>query len=254
MKIDLKEGAVWLIDKPYEWTSFDVVRKLKYALIKNTGDKKAKIGHAGTLDPLATGLLIVCVGKATKQIDRIQAGIKEYTGSFFLGTATPSYDRETSPGERMDISHIGKEEIERTAKSFIGEQEQQAPLYSAKLIDGKRAYEHARKGTEAEVKKHKITIYEFEITGIEIPLIHFRIQCSKGTYIRSIAHDFGIRLQAAAYLHDLRRTKSGEYDVNNAIPIEQLFEMLSGQSMEKKEHSKRAFLLENRNKNATQED
>jgi tRNA pseudouridine55 synthase len=245
-KIDLSQGEIWLIDKPYEWTSFDVVRKLKYALIRNTGDKKAKIGHAGTLDPLATGLLIVCVGKATKQIDQIQAGTKEYTGTFFLGATTPSFDRETPVDANFPLEGIRPEMILETAQSFLGEQEQQAPLYSAKLIDGKRAYEHARKGNEVEVKKHRITIFEFEITRLELPQIDFRIRCSKGTYIRSIAHDFGKRLNNGAYLHDLRRTKSGDFDVQHASSIAHLFQELSGEIMEEKENSKRAFLLENR--------
>ena len=245
-KIDLSQGEIWLIDKPYEWTSFDVVRKLKYALIRNTGDKKAKIGHAGTLDPLATGLLIVCVGKATKQIDTIQSGTKEYTGTIMLGASTSSYDRETPVDATFSIEGISSEMILETAQSFLGEQEQQAPLFSAKLIDGKRAYEHARKGNDVEVKKHRITIFEFELTRLELPQIDFRIRCSKGTYIRSIAHDFGKKLNNGAYLHDLRRTKSGEYDVQNASSIAALFHELSGEIMEEKENSKRAFLLENR--------
>ncbi|HAA00040.1 MAG TPA: tRNA pseudouridine(55) synthase TruB [Flavobacteriales bacterium] len=246
MKIDLQQGEIWLVDKPYEWTSFDVLRKLKPALIRNTGDKKAKIGHAGTLDPLATGLLIICVGKATKKIDTLQSGIKEYTGSIFLGATTPSYDRETEVNAQFPISGIGEKEIRETAQIFLGKQEQQAPVFSAKMIDGKRAYDHARKGTEIEMKKHEVEIYGFEITSIELPLIHFKVTCSKGTYIRSLAHDFGKRLNSGGYLFDLRRTKSGNFDVENAETLQQLLERLSGEKHEIELDSKRAFLRDNR--------
>lgn len=248
MNIDLQKGETWLIDKPYEWTSFDVVRRLKHALIRNTGDKKAKIGHAGTLDPLATGLLIVCVGKATKQIDHIQSGKKEYTGIIRIGASTPSYDRETAVDATFDWSGITPEMIRATAIGFLGEQDQVAPGYSAKLVDGTRAYEHARKGKEIELKKHRITIDAFEITKIELPDIYFRIECSKGTYIRSIASDFGKRLNNGAYLYELRRTKSGEYNVDQAKTVDDYFTLLTGENPEERSGSKRAFLLENRKK------
>lgn len=248
MKTDLQQGEIWLIDKPYEWTSFDVVRKLKHALIKNTGDKKAKIGHAGTLDPLATGLLIVCVGKATKKIDSLQSGTKEYTGTFCLGAETASYDRETPQTRQYEIGHITREKIADAAKSFIGEQEQTAPQYSAKTIDGKRAYDQARKGQEVEIRKHRITIFSFDITRIDLPFVDFRIACSKGTYIRSIAYDFGKRLQSGAYLHDLRRTKSGDFSVEQAEDIATIIKRLTGEEPQNSAISKRAFLLENRNK------
>jgi tRNA pseudouridine55 synthase len=247
MMPDLEKGETWLIDKPYEWTSFDIVRKLKYALICKTGQKKAKIGHAGTLDPLATGLLIVCIGKATKSISSIQAQEKEYTGTFFLGATTPSFDRETEVTQSSDISSITNDQIEEARKSFLGEQDQLAPVYSAKLIDGKRAYEHARKGEEKELTPHSITIKEFEITRIELPEIDFRIVCSKGTYIRSIARDFGVRLGSGAYLYDLRRTRIGSYHVKDAQSINDLWKELTDEEM-KETVSRRAFLLENRRK------
>jgi tRNA pseudouridine55 synthase len=246
MKIDLQSGEIWLIDKPYEWTSFDVLRKLKPALIRNTGDKKAKIGHAGTLDPLATGLLIICVGKKTKLIDQIQSGTKEYTGTFFLGASTASYDRETPVDREFSIEGIRPEHCLQLASQFIGEQEQEAPVFSAKLIDGKRAYEHARKGTAVEMKKHRIELFEFELTAIRLPYIDFRVRCSKGTYIRSLAHDFGKRLNSGAYLYDLRRTKSGDYDVEHAQSISQVLERLTGEQQDINLESKRAFLRDNR--------
>lgn len=244
MEIDLAHGEIWLIDKPYEWTSFDVIRKLKYALIRKTGNKKVKIGHAGTLDPLATGLLLVCVGKATKKIDEIQAGIKEYTGTIAIGATRPSYDLETEIDQQFSIDGITEEEIRQTAKDFLGEQLQTAPSFSAKIVEGRRMYMHAREGNEVTIKAHSVIIYDFDITRINLPEIDFRIRCSKGTYIRSIAHDFGRKLNNGAYLSSLRRTQSGDYSVENAKQLNQLFSELTGEELVPQSNSKRAFLHE----------
>lgn len=243
---DLENGMIWLIDKPYEWTSFDVIRKLKYALIRLTGNKKVKIGHAGTLDPLATGLLLVCVGKATKKIDSLQAGIKEYTGVITLGATTPSYDKETAVSATFPFETITSEEILDVSRSFIGLQQQVAPVYSAKMVDGKRLYTHARAGSEVEIKSHAVEIFEFEITRIQLPDIHFRIVCSKGTYIRSIARDFGLKLNNGAYLSVLRRTRSGEFTVEQAKPLPELWRELTGEEFTERPAGKRNFLYENR--------
>jgi tRNA pseudouridine55 synthase len=191
----------------------------KYELVH--GQKlRIKIGHAGTLDPLASGLLIVCIGKQTKNIDSYMGMEKEYTGSFFLGATTPSFDLETAVNETFPTSHITPELIIQTAQQFIGEQMQFPPVYSAIKKDGKRLYESARAGEEVEIVARKVMINEFEITNIKMPLVHFRIKCAKGTYIRSIAQDFGKTLQSGAYLHSLRRTKIGEYNVDDAMGVE----------------------------------
>ena len=215
-----QEGEVLLVDKPLEWTSFDVVNKLRYAIKKHLNVKKIKVGHAGTLDPLATGLLILCTGKKTKTIETLMGMKKEYTGTIKLGATTPSYDSETEENETFPTEHITKELAEQTALSFIGEQEQLPPIFSAKKIDGKRAYELARKGKEVEMKTSTITINEFEITRFENNEIDFRITCGKGTYIRSIAFDFGKKVNSGGYLTALRRTKIGEFNVDNAYTIE----------------------------------
>lgn len=218
---DFQNGQVILIDKPLKWTSFQVVNKLRWAIKQKYKIKKIKVGHAGTLDPLATGLLIICTGKFTKTIDQFQAETKEYTGTFHLGATTPSFDLETKVNQIFDTSHITKETIHKATKLFLGEIEQIPPLFSAIKKDGIRLYELARKGETTEIKSRKITIYEFEITKINIPNIEFKIVCSKGTYIRSIANDFGKALNSGAYLSSLRRTKSGDFDVKNAIdPLE----------------------------------
>lgn len=218
------EGEIILIDKPFDWTSFDVVNKIKFALKKKYG--KIKIGHAGTLDPKATGLLILCTGKKTKEIESIQNAEKEYTGTFFLGATTECYDTERPVNQTFDISHISNDAIVETAKLFIGEQEQYPPAHSAVKIDGKRAYELARAGKEVPIKSKVITIHTFELTKIELPLIDFKVQCTKGTYIRSLAHDFGKKLNNGAYLHSLRRTKIGIYSVDNALTIEQFLKKI----------------------------
>jgi tRNA pseudouridine55 synthase len=221
---------VVLVNKPLGWTSFQVVNKLRYAITKfhietlkanNVGKKKIKVGHAGTLDPLATGLLIICIGKETKNIDQYMATEKEYTGSIYLGATTPSYDKETEVSETFDISGITNEMIEATAKSFVGEQMQLPPVFSAIKKDGQRAYDAARKGQEIELNPRPITIHNFEITAIELPLVYFKINCSKGTYIRSIAYDFGKKLNNGAHLNSLCRTASGDYNLQNAVTIEE---------------------------------
>jgi tRNA pseudouridine55 synthase len=210
------EGRVLLIDKPLEWTSFDVVNKLRYRL------KTKKIGHAGTLDPLATGLLIICTGKMTKRIDEFQAQEKEYTGTFVLGQSTPSYDLETEVSEAQDISGISEDEIHLAAKKFIGTIQQVPPMHSAIKVDGKRAYKLARKGKEVELKPREIFIKEFEITSIDKPNVAFRVVCSKGTYIRSLARDFGQALGTVAYLSELCRTRIGDFKLSDALTIDQV--------------------------------
>ncbi len=205
-----EEGRVILIDKPYRWTSFDVVKK-----IRNLTRAK-KVGHAGTLDPLATGLLIVCTGKFTKQISLIQDAEKEYTGTIYMGAVTASYDREMEEEQTFDISNITDALIHQTVLKFTGKIMQSPPLHSAVKVNGKRAYEMARRGEQHVLEAKQVTVSEFEITGIALPLIHFRIVCSKGTYIRSIANDFGKSLNNGAYLFDLCRTRIGDYFLKDA--------------------------------------
>lgn len=214
-----EEGEILLINKPLTWTSFNAVAKLKAILRHRFHLKKIKIGHAGTLDPLATGLLIVCTGKYTKKIEEIQALPKVYTGTFVLGTGTPSYDLETTVNETMPIDHLSDEQIQSAAKQFIGEQMQVPPVFSAVKINGKRAYEYARTNTEVEIKPKNIHIYQFEITGIALPEVDFRITCSKGTYIRSIARDFGRKLDTVAHLSKLCREQIGDYTLRDALDI-----------------------------------
>ncbi len=217
---DYLNGQVILIDKPLKWSSFQAVNKLKYTLINKLKlPKKFKIGHAGTLDPLATGLLIVCTGKFTKSISEIQGQAKEYTGTFHVGATTPSYDLETEIDQTFATEHITEALIHETVKQFIGEIDQKPPVFSAIKKDGKRLYEHARAGEEVEIASRKTTIHEFEITRIVLPEIDFRVVCSKGTYIRSLAYDFGLALHSGGHLTALRRTKIGAYDVKNAIDV-----------------------------------
>ncbi len=218
---DYQNGQVLLIDKPLNWSSFQAVNKLKYLLKYHYSlPKKFKIGHAGTLDPLATGLLIICTGKFTKRITEIQTQEKEYTGTITVGATTPSYDLETAIDATFPISHITEELIEETIQQFLGEIDQKPPVFSAIKKDGKRLYEHARAGEEVEIQSRKTTIYEFEITRINLPEIDFRIKCSKGTYIRSIAYDFGLAIKSGGHLTALRRTKIGNYTVENALTPE----------------------------------
>lgn len=211
-----EEGALFLVDKPLDWTSFDVVNKLRFALRKATGNKKIKVGHAGTLDPLATGLLLICCGKYTKQIDNLQAMTKEYTGTIKLGAVTPSFDAETEELNHQPFEHIQEEEIKKAAEQFLGEIEQVPPIYSAIKVEGKALYELARKGQEVEIKSRKIQILEFEITSVNLPYVDFRVTCSKGTYIRSLANDLGQTLGCGGYLTALRRTKIGVYCIEDA--------------------------------------
>lgn len=214
-----QSGQVLLIDKPLEWSSFDVVNKIKHGVRRTYKLRKFKVGHAGTLDPMATGLLIVCTGKATKTIQGIQDTNKEYTGVITLGTVSASYDQEGPFIETCDYSHVTPELIEEKKEQFLGEILQKPPVYSALKKDGKPLYEYARAGEEVEVPTRKVKIIAFDITHIEGADIHFRIACSKGTYIRSIAHDFGRALDSGAYLSALRRTKVGSYHIENAISI-----------------------------------
>jgi tRNA pseudouridine55 synthase len=209
-------GRVLLINKPFQWTSFDVVNKLRYKL------KTKKIGHAGTLDPLATGLLIICVGKMTKRIEEFMGLEKEYTGKFVLGQTTPSYDLETAVSEAKDISKITDEMIHDAVGPFIGTINQLPPMHSAIRIGGKRAYEFARKGADIELKPREVQIHKFEITSISLPEVSFRIVCSKGTYIRSIARDFGNALQVGAYLSALCRTRIGTFLLSDALEVNQV--------------------------------
>lgn len=223
MQKNYRDGEILLIDKPYTWSSFSAVNKIKYALRKHPSlllDGRhihLKIGHAGTLDPLATGLLIVCTGKKTKELSQYQDLPKEYTGTFFIGATTPCYDKELSVDKTYETSHITKQLVLETAKTFIGLQEQVPPMFSAIKVDGKRVYELARLGKEIELKSRQIEILDFEITRYELPFVDFRIACTKGTYIRSIARDFGLALNSGAYLETLCRTKIGEFDVKNAL-------------------------------------
>ena len=211
-------GSIILIDKPLTWSSFQAVNKLKY-ILKRKFDlpKKFKIGHAGTLDPLASGLLIICTGKFTKKITEIQAQAKEYTGTIQLGATTPSYDLETEINAHFPTEHLTEHLIFETTLQFIGEIDQKPPVFSAIKKDGKRLYEHARAGEEVEIQARKTTIYEFEITRIQLPEVDFRVTCSNGTYIRSLAFDFGLALESGGHLSALRRTKIGDYSVNNAV-------------------------------------
>ena len=215
-----EEGKVILIDKPLHWTSFDVVRKIRNSI------KIKKVGHAGTLDPLATGLLIVCTGKFTKKINEYMAAEKEYTGSFTLGAVTPTYDKESDPQDFKPYDHITAEDIQAATQNFIGEIQQFPPIYSAIKKDGVALYELARRGEEVELKARTITIKEFEITAVELPVVQFRIVCSTGTYIRSLAHDMGAALGTGAYLSALRRTRIGEYNVDDAVSMEGFLESL----------------------------
>lgn len=215
---EILEGKVLLIDKPLKWSSFQAVNKLKYVLKNQLNlPKKFKIGHAGTLDPLATGLLIICTGKFTKRITEIQAQAKEYTGTIVLGATTPSYDLETEVDATFPTEHISEALILETTKQFIGEIDQKPPVFSAIKKDGKRLYEYARAGEEVEIQSRKTTIHEFEITRIQLPEVDFRVTCSKGTYIRSLAFDFGLALQSGGHLSALRRTKIGDYSVENGV-------------------------------------
>lgn len=223
---DFLEGQLVLIDKPLKWSSFQAVNAIKWAIRKRFRLKKIKVGHAGTLDPLASGLLLICTGKFTKRIHEFQEMSKVYEGTITLGSSTPSYDLETEIDAVFPTDHITHELIYKTKTSFIGKIAQKPPVFSALKKDGKRMYEYAREGKDLEIKARHVEILEFEILTINMPEIHFRIQCSKGTYIRSIAHDFGKALNSGGYLSSLRRTKIGEYNVDNAVTPANFKEML----------------------------
>lgn len=233
MDYDFYKGEVLLIDKPYTWSSFQAVNKLKHAIKHHPsfmvdGIKiKPKIGHAGTLDPLATGLLIVCTGKKTKTINELMGMDKEYTGTFCLGATTPCFDLEKPVDQTYPFEHITTEAILQTAKDFIGVQQQVPPLFSAVMVDGKRAYELARAGVETELKSREMEIKEFEITQVNLPYVDFRIVCTKGTYIRSIARDFGLALNSGAHLTKLCRTRIGEFYLKDASTPQEFSEALS---------------------------
>lgn len=227
---DFQSGHIILIDKPLGWTSFQAVNKIRWKIRKTFNIKKIKVGHAGTLDPLATGLLLICTGKMTKQIDTYQAQTKEYTGTITLGSTTPSFDLETELDQTYPTEHITNDLIFKTAKGFIGEQEQLPPVFSAVKKEGKRLYEFARAGKDVDIKPRKITIHDFEITKIDGLNVNFRIVCNKGTYIRSLANDFGQKLNSGSHLSALRRTKIGEFKVENAKSIDGFIESLNNQN------------------------
>ena len=223
---NFRAGQLLLIDKPLTWTSFQVVNKIRYIIKNQLGIKKIKVGHAGTLDPLATGLLVICIGKKTKEISGFTGQNKTYTGTFTLGATRPSFDKETEIDNTFPTEHIDKGLIFKTAKEFIGKQEQMPPIFSAKKVDGVRSYIHARAGKESQLETKPIEIFRFNITGIHDTEsngieVGFLIEASKGTYIRSIADDFGKRLKSGAYLSALRRTQSGDFSIENGITIEE---------------------------------
>ncbi|MAY84656.1 MAG: tRNA pseudouridine(55) synthase TruB [Flavobacteriales bacterium] len=229
--LNFVEGEILLVDKPLEWTSFDVVKKLKFLIQRVTGKKKIKVGHAGTLDPLASGLLVLCSGKKTKQIPSIQDAEKEYTGEFYLGATTASYDLETEPENFQETAHLSVDDLKKAASKQTGPFMQQPPLFSAKKVNGTRAYKLARQGSDMQLEAKAIEVYEFELTRIELPIVEFRIRCSKGTYIRSMAHDFGKELKVGAYLKSLRRTEIGDYRVSDAKGIEEWVELISSSNV-----------------------
>lgn len=225
---EFKEGKTLIVDKPLEWTSFDVVNKIRRNLKQKLKVKKIKVGHAGTLDPLATGVLVICTGKHTKRIEELQAGEKTYTGTILLGKTTPSYDLETEYDKEFPIDHINDELLEEVRHSFIGDQDQVPPIFSAKQVDGKRAYDLARAGKEVVLKANRINISDFKIDVSRFPEVGFEISCSKGTYIRSIAHDFGQKLNSGGTLIALRRTRSGEQRIEDAKSVEEWIEIIRG--------------------------
>lgn len=227
---DFKNGQILLFDKPLGWTSFQVVNKVRWLIRKNCGIKKIKVGHAGTLDPLATGLLIICTGKFTKKIQELQGQEKEYTGTFTLGATTPSYDLETEIDNTFPTEHLSAEKLQQATEQFKGDIEQFPPVFSALKKDGKRLYEYARKGEEVKINSRTVNISSFELTNIELPNVDFKVSCSKGTYIRSLAHDFGKAVESGAHLSALRRTKIGDFNVENAFTIDTFIEMLEAKT------------------------
>lgn len=223
------KGQVLLIDKPFKWSSFQTVNKIRWQLKKKFNLKKIKVGHAGTLDPLATGLLVVCTGKGTKNITTYQNQPKEYTGTLFLGQTTPSYDLETQVNQTFATDHITSRLIRKVSQQFVGEINQKPPIFSALKKKGKRFYELARRGEAIQIASRKVTITEFEISEIAFPRVHFRVVCSKGTYIRSLAHDFGQTLSSGAYLSSLKRTRVGDFSLKNALSIHNFIQQLEAE-------------------------
>lgn len=222
-------GEILCFDKPLEWTSFDLVNKVRYMIKRKLGVKKFKIGHAGTLDPLATGVLIVCTGKATKRIEEFQYQTKEYVATLRLGATTPSFDLEQEIDAEYPTEHVTREMVEETLKSFLGEIQQIPPVYSAVKVNGKRAYDYARKGNEVELKPKLLVIDEIELLDCQLPYITIRVVCSKGTYIRALARDIGVALKSGAHLTSLRRTRVGEFKVENCISLEQFQNIVNEQ-------------------------
>ncbi len=222
----ISEGKLLLIDKPIDWTSFQVVNKIRWAFKKKFNLKKLKVGHAGTLDPLATGLLLICTGKMTKKISEVQSLEKTYTGRITLGATTPSYDLETAINRKFPTEHLTDEDLIRSKNKFLGEIDQYPPIFSAIKKEGKRLYEYARSGEETKIESRKVSIYNFDFTNISLPHLDFEVKCSKGTYIRSLAHDFGKSVDSGAHLSALRRTAIGSFKVKNAITPEKLIEKL----------------------------
>lgn len=222
----ISEGKLLLIDKPIDWTSFRVVNKIRWAFKKKFNLKKLKVGHAGTLDPLATGLLLICTGKMTKKISEVQSLEKTYTGRITLGATTPSYDLETAINRKFPTEHLTDEDLIRSKNKFLGEIDQYPPIFSAIKKEGKRLYEYARSGEETKIESRKVSIYNFDFTNISLPHLDFEVKCSKGTYIRSLAHDFGKSVDSGAHLSALRRTAIGSFKVKNAITPEKLIEKL----------------------------
>lgn len=223
---DFAAGCVICVDKPLSWTSTDVVRKIKFA-IEKLGYRRIKVGHAGTLDPLATGVLIVCVGKATKRVEELQAERKEYVTEMILGATTPSFDMEHPVDMTYPWRHITEQDVKRSLEELCGERLQTPPVYSAKKMDGKRAYEYAREGEQVAMRQSLINIYGMELLEFEPPRIKIRVECSKGTYIRSLAKEIGEKLGSGAYLCSLRRTRSGGYDEKRAVELEKIIKILS---------------------------
>lgn len=214
---DFLEGQLLLIDKPLEWTSFDAVNKIKHSLLRRFGFKKIKVGHAGTLDPLATGLLLVCTGRMTKRISELTGLDKTYEGQFLLGATTPSFDLETEAENHRPTDHLTEEQVVEAARSFVGELDQMPPMYSAKQVGGRRAYKAAREGKTIDLQPHRVVVHSFEVDAAQLPLVGFRIVCGKGTYIRSIARDLGEKLGCGAHLVALRRTAIGDHQVDGAV-------------------------------------
>ena len=226
-KEDYLSGKLLLIDKPLNWTSFQVVNKIRWLIRNKFSLKKIKVGHAGTLDPLATGLLIICTGKMTKEISKFQVQTKKYTGTFLLGTTTPSYDLETKPNKTFPIDHVTEDLINKSVQKFIGKIKQKPPIFSAIKKNGKRLYQSARRGEDVIIDDREIEIFSFNILKIDIPNIDFEVECSKGTYIRSLANDFGKELSSGATLTKLKRTKIGEYSIDKSISVDKFINSLN---------------------------